>query len=195
MCGGTWLIFGVALPLGGLSPRVRGNQSGGNAEYAPAGSIPACAGEPDADASGRPGYGVYPRVCGGTNRPGQRHQSNQGLSPRVRGNLVPSGEGSHCARSIPACAGEPSGTASWSRRLTVYPRVCGGTRLGSERRRQELGLSPRVRGNRGNVLILRQRLGSIPACAGEPTFDGPGFEHIRVYPRVCGGTSSPGLPP
>ena len=50
------------------------------------------------------------------------------------------------------------------------------------------GLSPRVRGNRSLVMILRVAMGSIPACAGEPA-------HVRhfpsafwVYPRVCGGT-------
>ena len=52
----------------------------------------------------------------------------------------------------------------------VYPRVCGGTPVNS---RQD-----------------RKMIGSIPACAGEPTTAGSGMSHgwIRVYPRVCGGT-------
>ena len=50
------------------------------------GSIPACAGEPSTRPRVRGNLGhrgeVYPRVCGGTARP------REGLSPRVRGNLL-----------------------------------------------------------------------------------------------------------
>ena len=96
-------------------------------------------------------------------------------------------------RSIPACAGEPS----------MEIQVCGGA--GKDRRSNSTGsipacagepcalelggivyrgLSPRVRGNLVNLPILRRNLRSIPACAGEPS------NSHRVYPRVCGGTSS-----
>ena len=51
----------------------------------------------------------------------------------------------------------------------VYPRVCGGTLCSTFVFFIVYGLSPRVRGNR----VARRRradvLGSIPACAGEPT--------------------------
>ena len=70
--------------------------------------------------------------------------------------------------SIPACAGEP-----WlcPRRVTipaVYPRVCGGTAGDGHIGDALSGLSPRVRGNRGDLLIGHNQRGSIPACAGEP---------------------------
>ena len=46
VCGGTRRMA-LCPPLGaGLSPRVRGNPSGGLARHPAAGSIPACAGEP-----------------------------------------------------------------------------------------------------------------------------------------------------
>ena len=49
---------------------------------------------------------VYPRVCGGSGL-GLRHiRRIAGLSPRVRGKLVPVAAGRFPARSIPACAGE-----------------------------------------------------------------------------------------
>ena len=50
---------------------------------------------------------VYPRVCG---EPGVRlpfAPFGDGLSPRVRGNLMEDGRVTHRLRSIPACAGEP----------------------------------------------------------------------------------------
>ena len=50
------------------------------------------------------------------------------------------------------------------------------------------GLSPRVRGNRPLSLSRKQRLGSIPACAGEPVYFFFRVLEVGVYPRVCGGT-------
>ena len=50
-----------------------------------------------------------------------------------------------------------------------------------------MGLSPRVRGSRRDVLNLLQTDGSIPACAGEPQDRGDDAIDDRVYPRVCGG--------
>ena len=51
-----------------------------------------------------------------------------------------------------------------------------------------VGLSPRVRGNRGVRLRRRARGGSIPACAGEPLSTSSPSTLRTVYPRVCGGT-------
>ena len=139
----------------GLSPRVRGNlkdtQVGvtirqtvyprvcggtigrsGRATESSRGSIPACAGEP---------YEVLFSY---------HHWSDDGLSPRVRGNPlgIKHSVGSHrsipaCAGepytsalhgskppdqgSIPACAGEPLRYLCLPGRSKVYPRVCGGT--------------------------------------------------------------------
>ena len=51
-----------------------------------------------------------------------------------------------------------------------------------------MGLSPRVRGNHDKAGIDYEAGGSIPACAGEPTWGWCCDEGGRVYPRVCGGT-------
>ena len=104
VCGGTKGVVVGPPNLSGLSPRVRGNPvlkrlvpDGGR-------SIPACAGEPTDGVIQSISYMVYPRVCGGTNCDG-RHAIPacagepprrvpgvatycEGLSPRVRGNLV-----------------------------------------------------------------------------------------------------------
>ena len=50
----------------------------------------------------------------------------------------------------------------------VYPRVCGGTVGQPSATNWHLGLSPRVRGNRGHIFFWHHIKRSIPACAGEP---------------------------
>ena len=91
-------------------------------------------------------------------------------------------------RSIPACAGEP--TAIYARTVVskVYPRVCGGTVQRLDRKARKAGLSPRVRGNRGQARQSEGVARSIPACAGEPPAPAYPPPVSRVYPRVCGGT-------
>ena len=53
------------------------------------------------------------------------------------------------------------------------------------------GLSPRVRGNLDSYCGVNSRLGSIPACAGEPDDNHARQVKPQVYPRVCGGTELP----
>ena len=112
-----------------------------------------------------------------------------GLSPRVRGNRRRLGLCCRSARSIPACAGEPTPTTGRMGMCTVYPRVCGGTGPGRQVPIGVLGLSPRVRGNLGDCLSVVACQGSIPACAGEPWQPERIEQASRVYPRVCGGTA------
>ena len=91
--------------------------------------------------------------------------------------------------SIPASAGEPILAMLSQPYKTVYPRECGGTRLGSLIGSPSYGLSPRVRGNPPPARLGEWLLGSIPASAGEPhpCLGSPPVN--RVYPRECGGTS------
>ena len=172
----------------GLSPRVRGNQISCAARGDSRRSIPACAGEPFLSGFFQRPVKVYPRVCGGTPPVLDLAVIHRGLSPRVRGNLSQAAAKSVELGSIPACAGEPYGASAVAGPGAVYPRVCGGTPIGSPPRWLPCGLSPRVRGNpfleSGDV----QGYGSIPACAGEPAGSPGPCRRIRVYPRVCGGT-------
>ena len=112
-----------------------------------------------------------------------------GLSPRVRGNHFASLSAGDNAGSIPACAGEPAADDYEVQLISVYPRVCGGTRINPRSLNRSWGLSPRVRGNHPASRLCINPRGSIPACAGEP-----GLRHVAqhppwVYPRVCGGTA------
>ena len=188
VCGGTSTCRVTVVPAKGLSPRVRGNQGVGRGGAVRDGSIPACAGEPGASFQAADPPRVYPRVCGGTRIPIHEGGSLMGLSPRVRGNrpTAPTAWSDH--GSIPACAGEPRRTDSAKLCTRVYPRVCGGTSGPTARHVSESGLSPRVRGNRHQLIEPPHPSGSIPACAGEPRTPFSMISSMRVYPRVCGGT-------
>ena len=155
-----------------------------------AGSIPACAGEPEPDPALSDPPKVYPRVCGGTARARYCPNLIGGLSPRVRGNHSSDELPAHSRGSIPACAGEPGRLERLCRWCGVYPRVCGGTASRSGRWKSSYGLSPRVRGNQSHTAPRVPSRRSIPACAGEPASVVPVGVAARVYPRVCGGTVS-----
>ena len=166
VCGGTWSRSNGSSPLGGLSPRVRGNQSSAEDVAFKPRSIPACAGEPGRCPDCQHLSRVYPRVCGGTVREQLGLTLAQGLSPRVRGNLQDQPRGLGQLRSIPACAGEPPRPGHPRVDYSVYPRVCGGTSEPCESPYLHNGLSPRVRGNHPAHQGAPGAGGSIPACAG-----------------------------
>ena len=190
VCGGTPRSKRTGRGTGGLSPRVRGNLDSQAGGLVLVGSIPACAGEPGRGPGQRRRCGVYPRVCGGTGSMPLTPAGVRGLSPRVRGNRGVCRQPRIQSGSIPACAGEPGGFAGGRVRHRVYPRVCGGTRTGSQPHGTSRGLSPRVRGNPPEIPPVVRRIGSIPACAGEPPKVGGYGKQREVYPRVCGGTPS-----
>ena len=121
--------------------------------------------------------------------PGYWPTSSAGLSPRVRGNLPHRRVAGHCARSIPACTGEPCGGSAAGVHSGVYPRVYGGTFTDNDQPVGGEGLSPRVRGNRTMRPSQARRTGSIPACTGEPCRATAGRGALEVYPRVYGGTT------
>ena len=127
VCGGTPPGRRRLSPVSGLSPRVRGNPGEPGGRHLPA--------------------KVYPRVCGGTGVFLPAAGTAQGLSPRVRGNLPTASASAGLRRSIPACAGEPHRHIVTRPASSVYPRVCGGTRVIRPSVLLLLGLSPRVRGN------------------------------------------------
>ena len=215
-CGGTRKRIPSAVLHNGLSPRVRGNPRRGRRRPESVRSIPASAGEPGCCRIRALARWVYPRECGGTRVARGVDARDRGLSPRVRGNHAQTHPRFAILRSIPASAGEPvrvSADRHWRR---VYPRECGGTSATGWLDRFNLGLSPRVRGNRDHDMAARRYHGSIPASAGNPN-GGAAFwrrrgsipasagEPIRgvvlaplvqVYPRECGGTGDvAGRPP
>ena len=208
VCGGTRRRHCQRAWPWGLSPRVRGNPSGRGWRRAhrgsiprvrgnllpilrtreSGGSIPACAGEPLTSSRTPSPCWVYPRVCGGTFASRVHTTSMPGLSPRVRGNLIPATRSATLEGSIPACAGEPRRHRASIEAGRVYPRVCGGTCTLATSSARVRGLSPRVRGNHVSIVSPFLECGSIPACAGEPLRRPASRGTCQVYPRVCGGT-------
>ena len=110
--GGTVNGQYAAQPLGGLSPRGRGNRRSQWAGRPQLRSIPAWAGEPPWCPSRWNMTAVYPRVGGGTLAAPGPSLSTTGLSPRGRGNQGQPAELLRVRRSIPAWAGEPPGNLS-----------------------------------------------------------------------------------
>ena len=111
-----------------------------------------------------------------------------GLSPRVRENPQEVHDARLLKRSIPAGAGEPGGPHTSAALHGVYPRGCGGTLTTGYDMQTEIGLSPRVRGNRSYSREDIDLTRSIPAGAGEPHGRHRSYSPARVYPRGCGGT-------
>ncbi len=108
----------------------------------------------------------------------------------MRGNLDGEWACDVLLRSIPARAGEPWQCVGNCGHAGVYPRACGGTDADNPLDNDDLGLSPRVRGNHNQNANAKSRHGSIPARAGEPY---PVIIPIMVdgvYPRACGGTQA-----
>ena len=91
VCGGNDRDLFIDEWGDGLSPRVRGKPPAHTQRQAGEGSIPACAGETAAAMSISPSPKVYPRVCGGNLALPTRITVPGGLSPRVRGKLLPAG--------------------------------------------------------------------------------------------------------
>ena len=167
-CGGTCMRLIAPASPSGLSPRVRGNRERFGAFYAMSGSIPASAGEPASGFASSAVAGVYPRECGGTLSEVWAVLECPGLSPRVRGNLIPWAIDGVSGGSIPASAGEPCSHRIAGLSIRVYPRECGGTLGVALRGLSSAGLSPRVRGNPIEAPPSPKSPGSIPASAGEP---------------------------
>ena len=153
------------------------------------GSIPAWAGETDAEVALAVSGEVYPRVGGG-------NESNfcidclvEGLSPRGRGKRFRLPAECLPRRSIPAWAGETLPSVHANICGAVYPRVGGGNESVSHKPTTTQGLSPRGRGkpqNGGDILLL---CGSIPAWAGETGAIPVPQSYDEVYPRVGGGNA------
>ena len=70
----------------------------------------------------------------------------------------------------------------------VYPRECGATKADRTGVYPDVGLSPRVRGNRTYTIGGADSVGSIPASAGQPYSAFRDSCVSEVYPRECGAT-------
>ena len=169
MRGGTHGYDSWCYSNAGLSPLARGNlRRMGNLGLT-IGSIPACAGEPPISTCWISCTTVYPRLRGGTQSGNHNPLIDWGLSPLARGNPLRPVPPQLPRGSIPACAGEPLPPDSRPNPGRVYPRLRGGTSARLAPMGQARGLSPLARGNLAIAAFSSMMIGSIPACAGEPS--------------------------
>ena len=126
LCGGNAPQTFADVLFVGLSPLVRGKRGSHCERRRAAGSIPACAGETRAVMARIKRERVYPRLCGGNSSRHVPLSIFRGLSPLVRGKLLPWLYIAPPCGSIPACAGETKCDFSRFFVFWVYPRLCGG---------------------------------------------------------------------
>ncbi len=175
----------------GPSPPARGSPSVPPSTHPPAGSIPACAGEPSPPRRDHTASRVHPRLRGGAPPDDHGASGVVGPSPPARGSREVQDGPRRERGSIPACAGEPTAASRNIACAWVHPRLRGGalTMLGEAFRLS--GPSPPARGSPTPASRWARGRGSIPACAGEPH---PTRGHEvggRVHPRLRGGAPSP----
>ena len=113
-----------------------------------------------------------------------------GLSPLVRGNLLPGRHDRGARGPIPARAGKPVAWCARTRAITAYPRSCGETRKRTLMAVPFWGLSPLVRGNPAKNNARVGVPGPIPARAGKPVVGIGTLTLDAAYPRSCGETDS-----
>ena len=113
-----------------------------------------------------------------------------GLSPRMRGSPQRPHRLKHRRGPIPAHAGEPGRADVTHRWAGAYPRACGGALRFMAARSVAWGLSPRMRGSRGQRDLGVRLRGPIPAHAGEPFGSGCCWGSSWAYPRACGGAAA-----
>ena len=147
VCGEADWEAALTLVENGPSPRVRGSLAVRAVAAPRPGSIPACAGKPSPGERRHRPSGVHPRVCGEAASGVADRRGSPGPSPRVRGSRHRAARPGVVARSIPACAGKPSGWRGRGCRMEVHPRVCGEALDDLSITGFDAGPSPRVRGS------------------------------------------------
>ena len=174
----------------GLSPLARGNQLQRQRAVQRVGPIPACAGQPAPLGAGPEGDGAYPRLRGATRFSAGCGAGCWGLSPLARGNHVAQVPLARRRGPIPACAGQPGGSAPSGPPWRAYPRLRGATASWVNEAVSGVGLSPLARGNHHQRRQARDAVGPIPACAGQPTASCLASGPPRAYPRLRGATAA-----
>ena len=166
VCGEHSRVMKSRSNCGGSSPRMRGTPIACRILSAPAGIIPAYAGNTARYRNLRKLYWDHPRVCGEHHMPFPQQSGPAGSSPRMRGTLnYPSGD-AEAAGIIPAYAGNTSIEHRKRRWNWDHPRVCGEHMVSRSLAMASLGSSPRMRGTLFLAGVDGDDLGIIPAYAG-----------------------------
>ena len=171
---------------GGPSPLTRGSPATVSITISIAGSIPAHAGQP-ATAGFIPRVsGVHPRSRGAAAACNRSPSTQQGPSPLTRGSRPPNNWPFLWSGSIPAHAGQPQVQYRSDPPHAVHPRSRGAADQGPAEVNDFRGPSPLTRGSHLPGASPVDRIGSIPAHAGQPIALGRAGELDRVHPRSRG---------
>ncbi len=130
--------------------------------------------------------GIIPAYAGNTRLSSKNNAQPYGSSPRMRGTLVAVLFSFVQLGIIPAYAGNTAQGKLSHADVWDHPRVCGEHAQETERRAQESGSSPRMRGTPSGHIQTDTRLGIIPAYAGNTISHGVRYAGLRDHPRVCG---------
>ena len=187
MGGGYTVRSWATIPVSGLSPHGRGIQDRRDFELVEAGPIPAWAGDTEGCAPADGAVGAYPRMGGGYIANSSCLMLLEGLSPHGRGILVGvrDQDGEH--GPIPAWAGDTTWNSICVSRIWAYPRMGGGYAAKASAKLYKLGLSPHGRGIHPYTIPNGERLGPIPAWAGDTSQLSMRMRMIGAYPRMGGG--------
>ena len=109
-----------------------------------------------------------------------------GSSPRLRGTSTSLGHGGHACGIIPALAGNIRFGSVLMRLAWDHPRACGEHATVGGLDVSRTGSSPRLRGTSHSGSVNTDRIGIIPALAGNIVPDS--FRRIIEWdhPRACG---------
>ncbi len=192
--------------IAGSSPRVRGTGYPARRLRRQRRFIPAGAGNRPPHAVQVSSLSVHPRGCGEQSCSASMANSVHGSSPRVRGTarpppcnlpserFIPAGEGTvgwdeglwDEARFIPAGAGNSQRLERRLANMAVHARGCGEQTRQCRIAPNSLGSSPRVRGTGSLAARPLERMGFIPAGAGNRPMRYRWATTLPVHPRGCG---------
>ena len=129
---------------------------------------------------------AHPRGCGADVKRYRRLRLRSGSSPRVRGRRDLVQRLVDRLRLIPAGAGQTSPGRDHQTRSSAHPRGCGADGPGCRFIVTAPGSSPRVRGRRAGTVFPAERVGLIPAGAGQTSAATTAAMAVAAHPRGCG---------
>ena len=150
------------------------------------GIIPALAGNTKTPTFFKSACRDHPRACGEHVEELDRFMSQQGSSPRLRGTLLIAFLGIMLFGIIPALAGNTRYCRQYMATVGDHPRACGEHATDANAMLPIKGSSPRLRGTRALLAMSVNRVGIIPALAGNTVDVHRSSLMMRDHPRACG---------
>ena len=186
ICGEHYSVSLEVRSIPGSSPHMRGTHTPQVDVQWPHGIIPAYAGNTQ-------NYGVsvffcrdHPRICGEHSASVALPMAQQGSSPHMRGTQMYGLEPPSTVGIIPAYAGNTYTPYRFGRDDRDHPRICGEHCLATRPKICQTGSSPHMRGTPRLARQADNRVGIIPAYAGNTERRSGLIRPDWDHPRICG---------